>query len=29
MASSGIFVNAVQTFSSNNFNTVEQQNDMF
>lgn len=29
MASSGIFVSAVQTFSSNNFNTVKQQNDMF
>ena len=25
IASSGIFVNAVQTFSSNNFNTVKEQ----
>lgn len=29
MASSGIFVSAVQTFSSNNFTTVKQQNHMF
>ena len=28
MASSGIFVSAVQTFSSNNFTTVKQQNHM-
>ena len=28
MASSGKFINAVQTFSSNNFTTAKQQNNM-
>ena len=29
MAYSGKFINAVQTFSSNNFTTAKQQNNMF